>query len=468
VLSLPLTEGETLELKREWSGRLKGLEDLAAFANTRGGLLVIGVEDDGVTVGGFDPNDEDLRTLTNEVVDGLRLTPEIRRVPTPAGPMVLTVQVQPAATLVAYRGRYLTRVGSTNRDMTPDELARRTLAISGQSWDALPAGGTFDLQGQHPALVPDAIAQFLSMAGPRLPHATPSATPRHTLEKLNLLHGEQPTRAAVLLFGRRPQGVASGAGVQIAQFSDGRILQERVIAGPLIGQLGETLDALRVFLGVGYEIGDRAVLEGRDDLTLLERVQRADRWPYPLAALREAVVNALIHRDYTSSDRIQIRVQAQSLSLWSPGSLPAGVSLAALSQPEHPSRPRNRLLADTVHLAGLIERWGTGTTRMLQLMAGAGLTGPTFAEAAGGFQVTFELTPVPAPAPLVLNARQRQALAHLRRHPSLTSAGYSALTGVSERTAVQDLRRLVDADLLVRQGQARNVSYRLARPEIPH
>jgi Putative ATP-dependent DNA helicase recG C-terminal len=81
-----------------------------------------------------------------------------------------------------------------------------------------------------------------------------------------------------------------------------------------------------------------------------------------------------------------------------PATVPAArPALSALRLPEHPSRPRNRLLADTFHLAGLIERWGTGTTRMLQLMAGAGLGGPTFAEVAGGFQVTFELTPVPEP-----------------------------------------------------------------------
>ncbi|WP_246581175.1 hypothetical protein [Deinococcus aestuarii] len=114
--------------------------------------------------------------------------------------------------------------------------------------------------------------------------------------------------------------------MQIAQFRGGRIFQQEVIGGPLVEQVGETLEALRVFLGVGYEIGDRAALEGRGDFGLLERVQRAEVWPYSLPALREALVNALIHRDYLSGGRTRIRVHEDVLDFWNPATPPGGAT----------------------------------------------------------------------------------------------------------------------------------------------
>lgn len=461
MLSLPLTESESLELKREWSGRMKGLEDLAAFANTHGGTLIIGVEDDGVSVPGFEPDDPTLRSILNEIVDSLRITPEVRREPTENGPQVITIQVRPSTLPVAYRGRYLKRVGSTNRDMTFEEISRRAVEISGQTWDALPAAHPFGLDGNASHLSPQALGEFLNLARTNLPFADPSDSQRRTLENLGLVRDGRPTRAAMLLFGRRPQDTASGTGVQIAQFKDGRLLQERVIDGPLLNQVGETLEALRVFLGVGYDIGDRALLEGRGDLSLLERVQRAENWPFPLAALREAVVNALIHREYTSADRTQIQVEGDRLSLWNPGGLMEGLSLEELQQPRHPSRRRNPLLADAFHTAGLVERWGTGTTRMINTMNDAGLPAPTFGEDGGGFRVTFQKTPFPAERLAILNQRQQQALQYLIQHRSITNSQYRDLTDATERTASLDLKKMADLGFITRQGKGRDVSYRL-------
>lgn len=467
MLSLPLVEGESLDYKRDWSGSQRCLQALAAFANTRGGTLILGVEDDGVTVGGFDPSDAEERRIVSSVVDLLRITPEVKRIPAPNGKRVLSLTVRKSPTLVAFQGRYLTRVGASNRDMTQDEIARRSLEVSGQTWDALPSGAPFRLDGSDPRLSPEALDAFLRLAGPRLPHASANDSQERILENLNLVRDGQPSRAALLLFGRRPQDVSSGSGIQIAQFREGRILQERVIGGPLIEQVGEALDVLRVFLGVGYEIGDRAALEGRGDLSLLERVQRAEHWPYPLPALREALVNALIHRDYTSSDRTQIRVDEDALAFWNPGGLPAGLSLQDLTRPGHPSRRRNPHLADAFHLAGLVERWGTGTTRMIDAMQHAGLPAPTFAEDGGGFRVTFTRELFPPELLARLNERQQRALTYLRQHPTITNAQYRELTGAPDRTASLDLKSLLELGVLIREGKGRNVAYRLNRPEIP-
>lgn len=465
MLVTPLEESDTLELKREWSGRMKGLEDLAAFANTHGGTLVIGVDDDGETVFGFDPGDGELRALLAEVVDQLRLTPEVRRVPTPDGRRVVTLTVHSAPALVAYRGRYLTRVGSTNRDMTPDEVARRALDLSGQSWDALPGPTAFPPGREHPELQPNAVRAFLRLARRRLPHASPDDPPREVLEHLRLVREDRPNRAAYLLFGRRPQDVASGAVVQVAHFKEGRLLNDRTLEGTVLQQLQDTLDTLRSYLGVGYQVGDRAAIEGDPSLSLLERLQRAEQWPYPLEALREALVNALIHREYTRPDRIQVRVSEDELDVWSPGGLPAGLTIEALRDERHPSRLRNPHVAEAFYLMDLVERWGTGTTRMVRACRERGLPDPVFAEDSGGVRVTFRRAP--AQGQQALNARQLQALTYVRERGSITNTEYRTLTGASDRTASQDLRALLDADLLRREGQGRGTRYRLNDPSNP-
>lgn len=146
----------------------KCLQALAAFANPHGGTLILGVEDDGVTVGGFDPSDSEERRIISSVVDLLRITPEVKRIPAPNSRKVLNLTVRKSPTLVAFQGRYLTRVGASNRDMTQDEIARRSLEVSGQTWDALLRGASFRMDGNNPRLSPEALDTFLRLAGPRL------------------------------------------------------------------------------------------------------------------------------------------------------------------------------------------------------------------------------------------------------------------------------------------------------------
>lgn len=140
-----------------------------------------------MTVGGFDPSDAEERRIVSSVVDQLRITPEVKRIPAPNGKRVLSLTVRKSPTLVAFQGRYLTRVGASNRDMTQDEIARRSLEVSGQTWDALPSGAPFRLDGNDPRLSPEALDAFLRLAGPRLPHASANDSQERILENLNLV-----------------------------------------------------------------------------------------------------------------------------------------------------------------------------------------------------------------------------------------------------------------------------------------
>lgn len=467
MLNLPLTESDTLDFKRDWSSPEGALRDLAAFANTRGGTVILGIEDDGETAGGFDPGDAEELRIVSMVVDSLRLTPDVSREQTSDGQVVFILTVRPSTALVSYRGRYYVRAGKRNAEMTPEDLAARALRSGGQTWDALPTGQTFGLDGRAPTIDPAALESFLTLSKTRLPNAQPDDPQRLTLENLNLVVDGQPSRAALLLFGRQPQRTASGTGVQVAQFKDGHLIQDRTIGGPLVTQLDEVLDTLRIYLGVGYAIGDRAALEGRTDLSLTERLQRAERWPYPLDALREAVLNALIHRDYHSGDRVQIRVDTDQLSVWNPGGLLPGVSVESLERPGHPSSKRNPHIAEAFYQMGLVERWGTGTTRMIQAMQQAGLPAPTFEEDSGGFRVTLRVDLFPPERLAGLNDRQRQAIDFLRQNASITNAQYREVTDAPDRTASLDLKKLVELGFLIREGTGRTAKYVLTTGRNP-
>lgn len=455
MLAIPLEEGETLDLKRQWSKT--AIDALAAFANTRGGTVLVGVQDDG-TVVGFAASAGDLERIINEVVTTTGLRPEVKWLTGQGSQQVLSLTVSPSPVLVACRGRYLVRVGNTNRDMTPEEVARRSLESSGQSWDAIPARRDEELN-------PEAIRRFIRLARSRLPWASESDSPREVADKLHLRREGRPTRAALLAFGYRPQDVAVGAVVRIARFSKGRILDDRTVGGTLLDQLEGVLERLRTYLQVGYTVGDRAALEGRPELGLLERAQRQETWEYPFEALREAVLNALMHRDYAQPSDTQIRVEDDRLEIWSPGGLLPDVSLEDLRRERHQSRRRNPLVAEVFYYAGLVERWGTGTTRMIRACAAQGLPEPEFALAEGGFRVVFykDLLTAEHLAARGLNERQVKAMLFLKEKGRLRRADYEALTGVSRSGAGRELSQLEGLGLIVKVGTTGRGAYYVLR-----
>jgi ATP-dependent DNA helicase RecG len=273
------------------------------------------------------------------------------------------------------------------------------------------------------------------------------------LENLRLTDGARLRRAAVLLFGADPQRLFPMAQVHLGRFgANGSILDDRRIMGDLFGQLDGVMLRLRDYLQVRLEIPNAPAIRGLEDL------QRREIWEYPLDALREAMVNALIHRDYTALGDIQIRVSVDRLDIWNPGGLPAGLSSDDLRREGHVSRPRNPLLAQVFYYAGLVEGWGTGTTRMIAACRTQGLPDPEFLEEAGGLRVTFRADPY-APDRLRamgLNERQIRALAQLwSAHPQgdLTNQAYQHLTGTSRATASRDLEDLSVRGLLKRIGR---------------
>lgn len=188
----------------------------------------------------------------------------------------------------------------------------------------------------------------------------------------------------------------------------------------------------------------------------------------PKQAISEAIVNAVAHRDYTSSAGVQVMLFSDRLEVWNPGELPPSLTPELLRKP-HASIPHNPLIAEPLFLAHYIEKAGSGTLDMIALCRKAGLPEPEFRQDGRQFVLTLwrDWLTNAVIDQLALNDRQRTGLVGLKVEGQLTSASYQRLTGASRQTATRDLEELVRTGLIERHGAKRGTYYNKAR-QMPH
>jgi predicted HTH transcriptional regulator len=365
-------EGKTLEYKRDLSSPDRAMRAVVAFANSAGGRLVIGVEDDGTVVGVADPLLERER-LTNLIADWVspQLMPTIELVPLADA----TVVVADVA-LSIRRPHYLTkhgkdegtyiRLGASNRKAGPDIIAELGRSARGIPFDRLPAtGATLE------DLDTDALGGKL---GRELdPHA---------LQTLELVAEDQgrlvPTNGGVLVASPNPEHFFPFAWVQCARFRGSTkrdIWDQQEIYGPLPLAVDKVMRFLEQNAFRHAEFGD---------------VYRRDRWSIPTRALREIVTNALTHASYSvHGTPIKVAFMDSAIEVESPGGLMPSLTVEEMTQGV--SVIRNPVIARVFRELGLIERWGTGLPEAIRQLAEAGLPAPDIAELAVALRVTVHI-----------------------------------------------------------------------------
>lgn len=183
----------------------------------------------------------------------------------------------------------------------------------------------------------------------------------------------------------------------------------------------------------------------------------------PKEAIREIIVNAVAHRDYTSNAAVQVSVFADRVEVWNPGSLPRGLRPDDLAKP-HSSEPANPLIARPLYLAHYIENLGTGTLDVIRHCRESDLPLPQFEQRGNQFVVTLwrDWLTTDVLAQRGVTVRQMLAVAEVKRTGQVTNSRYQELAGVTQKTAARDLDALVDANVLQRRGQKRGTHYVLA------
>jgi len=442
---MTLHESDTVEFKESFDR--EAVVTAGAFANTRGGTIFIGITNRGNVIGTL-IGTESLRGWANTISQSTepRLIPEMEELTCEGKPVVAIRIKENPLQPVSVRGRCYRRVGTSNRVMQPHEIAEMHLQSTGSSWDLTPAPKT-TLVDLDPAKVADYIKKA-NETGRR--SIAPDESPQIVLEKIGLVQDSKPTWAALLLFGKDPQRFLSQAIMHCGLFNTDEIsvLDDRMVMGTIIEQVNDAMEFIRKNIRVAF------VMTGEPE--------RRQVWDYPVEALREAVINAVCHRDYTISSAVEVRILKDSLKVWSPGRLAPGITLPELFT-SHASVLRNKGIAQILYDIGWIERWGSGIQKMRSASAEAGLPEPVFHEDQG-FSVIFRKDVFSAEylAQMKLNERQLQAIPYLRKQGSISKREYQDLVLVSARTALYDLTALVNKGVLVRVGTGKSSRYSLS------
>ena len=427
-------ESEMLEFKENFDH--EAIETVGAFANTRGGIILIGVRSKG-TITGTTITSETLKDWANRIsqVSEPTLIPEVQSMDIEGDTVVIISIKDYPLKPVAIRGRCYRRVGNSNRVMTPAEISEMHLQSMGTTWDATPCPNATlkDIES-------DIVNEYVSRAkntGRR--HFRDDENVPSLLEKLDIVHNNSPTWAAVLAFGKRPPMQAKVKCGKIRGTST--IVDDFVVDAPIILQVEEVMEYMRRVLTLSYSISGKA--------------KRDEIWEYPLDAVREVVTNAVCHRDYSSPAQIQLKIFDDRLVVWNPGGLPFGMSIERLMDPNHNSIPRNKLIAMIFYDMGLIENYGSGIQRIFDKCHELGFPEPVFKELDGGFQVTFhkDIYNDEYLANLRLNGRQIKAILYVKEKGKITNMVYQSINNVSKRTATRDLDELISKALIVQIGK---------------
>lgn len=260
--------------------------------------------------------------------------------------------------------------------------------------------------------------------------------------------------AAVLVFGASPQQFFLQSEVRCAKFKGTKavkpFLDMKVVGGTLLRQIDEC---------------EKFVLDNIRKSAWVEpgKLEREEKWEYPLQAIREAITNAIAHRDYDSPASAHISIFEDRIEVWNPGKLPEPLKLEDLKR-SHKSIPVNPLLANILFLVKYIEKWGTGTNDIVKWCLEEGLPEPIFKEESGGLCVVIrKFKTLEELDGLGLNERQKKAIEYVKKNKSISNKELQDITGVSRATASRELAALVKMELLKPTGTGkRNLRYSLA------
>jgi ATP-dependent DNA helicase RecG len=442
-LEMPDRESHDIEFKSEWKDDC--LRVISSLANNKGGVLKIGIDDKGKATG-LKNIGKLMEDIPNIIRSKLGITPsvELKQI---KGREIINVTVSHSSVPISYNGKFYLRSGSTVQELQGKELADFLIKKAGITWD-----DAIEDKGNLGNIDNATIEDFKRFALDRIPAVNRETDVSAILNKLNLTESRQLKRAAVLLFDADPQRLYSHAVVKIGRFiTDTDIQTTDILKGNLFRQLEGALEVLR-----SKYLVSNITYEG---------IHRRDILEYPYEALREAIINALIHRDYSGFSQIQIRVYPDKLIIMNEGSLPPEVPIENLKT-NHLSKPRNKLLAEVFYYAGFIEAWGRGTIKIVEKCVEQGLPEPDFKDENGVMTVTFyqDRWTKENIRKLGLNERQVKGVMHVKEKGKITNKEYSKVTGSNSRTSLRDLANLCEKQIFEKAGvTGRSIYYILTR-----
>ncbi len=430
-----MPEQQNIEYKSAWHDDY--LKWVCGFANAQGGTIFIGKDDDGKIVGVPDAK-KLLEDIPNKVRDILGILVDVNLHKTDQGDY-LEIVVEPYPNAISYKGQYHYRSGSTKQELKGVALDKFLLQKRGKHWDGvlIPHVSVSDLKQE--------TFEFFKKQGAkskRLDEISLNDTNEQLLENLELKDGKYLKRAAILLFYTKPEKFVTGAYIKIGFFeNDADLIFQDEVHGNLFEQIEKTLDLLftkYIKAIISYENG----------------INRVETYEYPKDAIREALLNAIAHKDYSGGVPIQISVYKDKIMIWNEGTLPEDWTIETLLD-KHSSKPYNPDIANALFRSGYIESWGRGITKMISLCKEAGLPEPNFYYKTSGIWAVFQkdIFNEDHLQTLGLNNRQVKAVLYAKEKGKITNSEYQKINDCSRNTASNDLAELVVKEILKPSGQ---------------
>ncbi len=424
-----MPEDHNIEWKKSWKDEY--LKWICGFANANGGKIVIGKDDSGKIVG-LKNSKQLLEDIPNKTRDILGIVVEVNLHQTIDGDFIeIIVEDHPYP--VNYKGQYHYRSGSTKQELKGAALDKFLLQKKGKRWDGVPVPKVTISD-----LKPETFQFFRKKAikAQRVDEETLNDDNENLLENLKLIENSYLKRAAILLFHPNPEAFVTGAYIKIGYFeADDELKYQDEVQGNIFDQIEKTIDLLftkYIKSSISYE-----------------GLNRVEKYDYPKDAVREALLNAVSHKDYAGAVPIQISVYPEKIMFWNEGQLPDNWTIEKLFV-KHPSKPFNPDIANALFRSGYIESWGRGIRKMINECVRSGIPEPKFFYDMSGFWVEFStgIYSEEQLKSLGLNNRQIKTILYLKENKRITNSEYQSIFSVSRNTASRDLSELVEKGLI--------------------
>lgn len=455
-------ESGTTEFKRNFDK--DALEAITAFANTKGGILLVGVEDDG-HISGTSVSKETIQNWINQVK--LSTTPSIipdMEVVEVGNKKVVFVKVMEYPIKpVALRGKYIKRVQNSNHHMDISEVTDLHLKTFNTSWD-------YYIDNHHSVedISLDKVRDFIELAN-KYKDIKITDDPVRLLNKFELIRENKISYGGFLLFMK---GASALTTIEMGRFQTSTIIKDSVtLKSDLFSEVEAVMDFIKKHINKSY------IITGN--------LQREERWDYPLDAVREIVVNAIVHRDYRDASDSIVKIFDDRIEIYNPGKLPEGLSVEKLLSGDYISTIRNKKVAEIFKEANIIEKYGSGILRIHEGFADHGLPAPKFEEIGSGFRVTaFKETAkndrlkdrikdrlndrikekaqkYDEKVAVKTEEKEKILLQKIKENPLITAEELSGILNINERNTRRYLAKLKEQGKIKRVGSRKNGTWQV-------
>ena len=443
-------ESETIEFKTSFGKEV--IESIVAFSNTKGGKVIVGINDNRI-ITGITVSDESIQNWLNQIKQNSnpQVIPDVQTLELNNRNIVVFDIMEYPIKPVAYRNKYFKRIANSNHLMSIEEITNEHLKTINSSWDFYP-----DPNHSIEDISLEKVNRFIGKIETRIENKI-AHSPLEFLNKLEIIRNNQLTFGGYLLFAK---DYCSISDVQVGRFKGQTTIIDSIsLNNDLLTEADEIISFIKKNLMVEYFITGEP--------------QRTERFDYPLDAIREIVINMIVHRDYRDSSASIIKIFDDRIDFFNPGNLFGGITIELLLSGNYSSKTRNKLVAKVFKEIGLIERYGSGIIRIRRICKEYGIIEPKFEEVLNGFRVILFKEKLKAVGDVIqddidrvtnkvtdkvtnkVTDNQKKIIYLLREDSGITTVELAKKVGISQRKIKENIGKLKKIGLLSRIGPAR-------------